>query len=414
MPTLPEAADRQHTAGAPGPAAGPVIPIPHLFAILFVLLSGLSPSPGRADSAAAEQQGKLDALRVRIDQLRLSMQAKTGEKDVLSKQLQQSERQIGRLARKLRALDKRLSRQRERIAQLKEEQVEQSHSLEGQKRELMRQVRAAYAMGRQERLKILLNQQDPATVSRMMAYYDYLNRERARRMAAIRAHMQRLADTEHEIAAEEAELVRLHGEQKERLADMQLSQQQRREVVQRLGRELKDQGRQLDRLKSDEQDLQTLIRGLEQALADIPAQHPRQVSFAGRRGKLSWPARGRIVQRFGTARLGGLVWDGVMISAPEGQEVRAIHHGRVAFADWLRGFGLLLIVEHGDGYMTLYGHNQSLFKEVGDWVDMNEPIALVGSSGGRERAGVYFGIRHQGRAVNPARWCKRPRRGRVG
>jgi septal ring factor EnvC (AmiA/AmiB activator) len=103
-----------------------------------------------------------------------------------------------------------------------------------------------------------------------------------------------------------------------------------------------------------------------------------------------------------------------MISAPEGHEVRAVHHGRVAFADWLRGFGLLLIVDHGDGYMTLYGHNQSLFKEVGDWVDVNEPIALVGSSGGRERAGVYFGIRHQGRAVDPTRWCRRPTGGKVG
>jgi septal ring factor EnvC (AmiA/AmiB activator) len=103
-----------------------------------------------------------------------------------------------------------------------------------------------------------------------------------------------------------------------------------------------------------------------------------------------------------------------MISAPEGREVRAVHHGRVAFADWLRGFGLLMIVDHGDGYMTLYGHNQSLFKEVGDWVGADEAIALVGNSGGRERSGVYFGIRFKGRPVNPTKWCRRLASGKVG
>ena len=410
---------RRDTGMRPSPAADVIQREPpdrhlHLLAALLVGLLCLLPASVWSESGAQEQRGKLEALRARINELHSSMQTKSGEKDALSKQLQQSEGQIGRLARKLRALDKRLARQRQRIAELHEEQGNQSRSLTTQQRELARQVRAAYAMGRQERLKILLNQQDPATVSRVMAYYDYLNRERARKMAAIRAHMQRLADTEREIADEEAELGRLYGEQQARLADMQRSQGQRREVVQRLIRELKDQGRQLDRLKTDEKDLKTLISGLEQVLADIPAEHPQQVAFTGRRGQLSWPARGRIVKRFGAPRLGGLAWDGVMISAPEGQEVKAIHHGRIAFADWLRGFGLLLIVDHGDGYMTLYGHNQSLFKEAGDWVDVNEPIALVGSSGGREQAGVYFGIRHQGRAVNPARWCRRPTRGKVG
>jgi septal ring factor EnvC (AmiA/AmiB activator) len=269
-------------------------------------------------------------------------------------------------------------------------------------------------MGRQERLKILLNQQDPATVSRVMVYYDYLNRVRAQKMQAIRAHMQRLAATEREIAEEEKNLAHLQEQQQAELAAMRLSQGQRQAVVARLTRELQDQGEQLDRLQNDERDLKTLISGLEQALSDIPAEHPQQAKFAGLRGKLPWPARGRISRRFGTPKLGSLVWDGVMISAPEGREVRAVHHGRVAFADWLRGFGLLLIVEHGDGYMTLYGHNQSLFKEAGDWVEVNEPIALVGSSGGREQAGVYFGIRHQGRAVNPARWCRRPTGRKVG
>jgi septal ring factor EnvC (AmiA/AmiB activator) len=130
--------------------------------------------------------------------------------------------------------------------------------------------------------------------------------------------------------------------------------------------------------------------------------------FASRKGELAWPAKGRIGARFGSARgVGRLYWDGVLIEAPEGGEVRSVHYGRVAFADWLRGFGLLLIIDHGDGYMTLYGYNQSLFKETGEWVEAGEVIAQVGRSGGRSTSGVYFGIRHNGEPIDPKKWCKK-------
>jgi septal ring factor EnvC (AmiA/AmiB activator) len=387
------------------------------FAPLLGPLLGLSMllhGDGFAAPEAEAQRARLEALRERISGLSAQMQSKSGEKTELSALLQAAEQQIGHLAGRLRVLDGRLARQRDALAGLERQQHEQTEALAAQRGALARQVRAAYLMGRQERLKILLNQQDPATVSRVMVYYDYLSRARVQKMQAIRTQMQRLAETEREIQDEERQLAQLHDEQARELAALRHLQQRRRDVVARLDRELEDQSRQLSRLKADERDLQTLIRGLEQALADIPVRHPQDERFGGLRGRLPWPASGRIVSRFGAPKLGNLLWDGVMISAPEGREVRAVHHGRVAFADWLRGFGLLLILDHGDGYMTLYGHNQSLFKEVGDWVEVNEPVALVGSSGGRERAGVYFGIRYQGRAVDPAKWCRRPSGSTVG
>ncbi|MCB1787023.1 MAG: peptidoglycan DD-metalloendopeptidase family protein [Chromatiaceae bacterium] len=375
----------------------------------------LAPSAQAAPAEEGEhQRQQLEALRSRIAGLREQMQEKSGEKTKLSVQLQETEEQIGRLARRLRVLDGRLERQRGRLDELRAERQQQVRSLEQQRTALARQVRAAYVMGRQERLKILLNQQDPATVSRVMVYYDYLSRARAAKMRAIRDQIAQLAATEAAIGDEERKLARLHAEQVSELAAMRQSQAQRQDVVAVLTRELNDQSRQLDRLQSDERELETLLSGIEQALVDIPVENPEQVDFAGLRGSLPWPSSGRIVKRFGAPKLGALVWDGVMISAPEGREVRAVHHGRVAFADWLRGFGLLLIVDHGDGYMTLYGHNQSLFKEAGDWVEVNEPIALVGSSGGREQAGVYFGIRYQGRPIDPAKWCRRASGGKVG
>jgi septal ring factor EnvC (AmiA/AmiB activator) len=383
-------------------------------ALLFAATLLFLPPHTVSASAAESQRAELETVRSRIDGLRAQMQSISEDKSEWVGQLQQTEQQIGRLARKLRVLEGQLQRQREELERLGREREAQAQALAEQRKALARQVRAAYAMGRQERLKILLNQQDPATVGRIMTYYDYLGRARAAKMQAIRGQLQALADTEQRIFDEERELHSLRERQQSELAALERSQAQRRDVIARLTLELTDQGEQLDRLQSDEQQLEMLITGIEQALADIPVGDMAEIAFAGRRGQLPWPARGRVLNRFGAQRLGGLVWDGVIIAAPEGQEVLAVHHGRVAFADWLRGFGLLLIVDHGDGYMTLYGHNQSLFKEVGDWVDAGEPVALVGSSGGRDQAGVYFGIRHEGRAVDPARWCLRPRGRNVG
>jgi septal ring factor EnvC (AmiA/AmiB activator) len=360
------------------------------------------------------QRGELEELRQRIGGLQAEIETKSGEKTELTRMLRDSEQQIGRMTRSLRILDERLERQSQRLDDLRLQQKAQQTALDQQRATLARQVRAAYAMGRQERLKVLLNQQDPATLSRVMAYYDYMSKARAAKMAGIRRQLQALATTGEAIRNEEQQLVQLRQAQQDEIAALQSSQAIRREVLARLSRQLTDRGRQLARLKDDERELETLLRGLEEALSDIPSTHPLQARFDRRRGSLPWPASGKIAERFGAPKLGSLVWDGVIIAAPEGKEVRAVHHGRVAYADWLRGFGLLLIVDHGDGYMTLYGHNQSIFKEIGDWVEENEPIALVGTSGGREHSGVYFGIRYQGRPIDPVRWCRRGKGGRVG
>jgi len=384
----------------------------------LLLLAVLLPVPLSAEEIRtenqAEQEQKLDLLRKRISGLQARMKLSQGEHSALSDQLQDSEQRIGRLARRLRVLAGRLERQQVRLQQLQQQQQQQQAALDQERDILRQQVRAAYAMGRQEQLKILLNQQDPAVVSRVLAYYDYLNRERMLRMQRIREQLEQLAHTRSQIDEERQRLARLQDERQQEKLALEQEQTTRREVMARLSREISDQGRELSRLRADEQQLQSLLRGLQEALADIPSAPAQQKKFAQLRGALRWPAQGVIAHTFGEPKIGALRWDGVMISAPEGNEVRAVHAGRVAFADWLRGFGLLLIVDHGDGFMTLYGHNQSLFKEAGDWVDAGEPVAGVGSTGGRKDSGVYFAIRRHGKAVNPARWCKRPRGKRVG
>ncbi|MEJ2576196.1 MAG: peptidoglycan DD-metalloendopeptidase family protein [Gammaproteobacteria bacterium] len=370
--------------------------------------------PLLAAAAPADERAALDRLRERIGALQSQIRATAGEQTALNTQLETAERRIGDIARRLRALEGELETQRVRLAELRRDEDRQREALAGEREALIRQIRSAYAMGRQERLKILLNQQDPARVSRLLTYYDYLNRARARRMAHLERRVSRLQDTRAAIGREEARLRELAASELGEQEELQRQQEARKHVLRRLAADLQGQERELAALERDELRLERLLAGIEQALADIPERSPSDERFEGGRGRLSWPARGVIEAEYGAPRVGGLRWDGVIIGAAEGAEVRAVHHGRVAFADWLRGFGLLLIIDHGDGWMSLYGHNQSLFKEVGDWVRAEEPVALTGSSGGRETPGVDFGIRHQGQPVDPLRWCRRPNGRRVG
>jgi septal ring factor EnvC (AmiA/AmiB activator) len=322
--------------------------------------------------------------------------------------LQKTEKQIGDFARRIRVTEQSLKRQKRRMAELESKRGDARLYLDQHRASLERQIRAGYAMGRQEKLKILLNQQDPAVVSRVMVYYDYFNSARVQQMASIRESLQQLRSIEREIAQEEQRLQQLLAKNQNQKSQFEAARTGRKKIIASLNRRLKDKGQELDSLKSDEKQLQSLLADIQQALSDIPLDSTAHVPFDSRKGKLPWPSRGRLAARFGSKRdVGKLKWDGVLIAAPEGQEVRAIHHGRVAFADWLRGFGLLLIIDHGDGYMSLYGHNQSLFKETGEWVEPGEVVAQVGNSGGRSTSGVYFGIRHNGQPKNPTQWCQR-------
>lgn len=360
-----------------------------------------------ADDDLEAKTQQLNQVKERIQSVHRQMHSTESQRDEQSRALQKTEEQIGLIARRIRVTDQSLERQRRQLAELEAERGDARLKLDKHKTTLERQIRAAYAMGRQEKVKILLNQQDPAVVSRVMVYYDYFNQARIEQMSMIRQSLAELKRIEREIAQEEQRLQQLQAKNNNERLQLEAAQKGREQIIASLDRQLKDKGQELESLKSDENQLQSLIANLQDALSDLPLDPAAHEPFRTRKGKLPWPSSGRLIATFGARRdVGKLKWDGVMIAAPEGREVRAIHHGRVAFADWLRGFGLLLIIDHGDGYMSLYGHNQSLFKETGEWVEPGEVIAQVGSSGGRSSSGIYFGIRHNGVPVNPKRWCK--------
>ena len=376
-------------------------------AILFlVCLMPMGQADEEQDLEAKARQ--LEQLKSRIDSLNRNLRSTESKRDEQSRELRKTEEKIGLIARRIRVTNQSLRRQKRQLAELEAERADARLKLDNHQSSLERQIRAAYAMGRQEKVKILLNQQDPAVVSRVMVYYDYFNAARIEQMDRIEASLRELRRIEQEIAREERRLQQLQAKNTNERKQLEAAKRGREEIIAQLSRQLKDQGNELKVLKDDESQLTSLISNIQQALSDLPLDPSAHDPFRSRKGKLPWPASGRLVASFGSQRdVGKLTWDGVMISAPEGREVRAIHHGRVAFADWLRGFGLLLIIDHGDGFMSLYGHNQSLFKETGEWVEPGEVVAQVGSSGGRTRSGIYFGIRHNGKPQDPKSWCKR-------
>lgn len=384
-------------------------------AALLLLLPALSLASGTiqrntppAERSATRQakETELLQLRERIAALRGDLHKVRSRYDSLREELRAVEQAVARISQELRDLDDRLAEQSRRLGALQKRRSELEGSIAQQRRYLEQQIRAAYAMGRQEYLKILLNQEDPATLGRALTYYDYLNRARSERITSLLATVQQLEGVRREIEAENARLAQLREQQRLRKVEQEKNQAARSELLAQLEEELSSKDRRLKGLLADEKELEGLILALAQALEDIPAEPGNHKPFAQMRGKLPWPARGRIVERFGSERLGSLRWQGVVIGAKEGLPVRAVSHGRVAYADWLRGYGYLLIIDHGDGFMSLYGHNQTLHKEVGDWVSAGETIASIGSSGGNERSGVYFEIRRNGKPQDPTRWCR--------
>jgi septal ring factor EnvC (AmiA/AmiB activator) len=240
----------------------------------------------------------------------------------------------------------------------------------------------------------------------MLVYFSYVSRARQAKIDTMQATLDHFAAVKDEIHLKTEALAALQVEQRRQVAELDAQREDRARNLVQLSEQLERQGGELKRLQRDEKQLQALLRSLQELLSDVPAEVGQQKPFKDLKGQLRWPARGQLAKRFGSRRgSSGLTWQGVLIEAADGTQVHAVSKGRVAFADWLRGFGLLLIIDHGDGYMSLYGHNEALYKEVGEWVDSGEVVATSGRSAGQTEAGLYFEIRHNGQPVNPLTWC---------
>ena len=348
-----------------------------------------------------------------MQQVERQLQTTQAEKDRQQQQLRRVETDLGQAQKAVHRLQQQQASIESRIERLQGEQQQASQDVVQQRALLSGQLRAAYAMGRQQRVKLMLNQEKPEQISRMLIYYEYFNQARIDQLTQLNQSLAQLKVLENQLGVENQSLTQVLANTQSETAKLDQAKLSREQVIRRLDRDIQSAGGELEKLQADEKRLQQLLASIRQAINDIPLSNLDAKPFAELKGQLPWPLKGKLLNRYGSKRQTG-VWDGVLIDAREGQPIRSISHGRVVFADWLRGYGLLVIIDHGAGYMSLYAFNQSLYKEVGDWVHAGEEIAAAGASGGRDNAGLYFGIRKQGKPINPAQWCRAIRKGRVG
>jgi murein hydrolase activator len=361
-----------------------------------------SPAPAAGDAQKTEAQ--LEAVKSEIERVARQVSNDEVEKSRLSKELRSAEVSVGKAREGLDGVRRQRAETASRRSSLAAEKKERESDLSRERESLAGQIRAAYMIGREEPLKLLLNQKDPERAGRMFTYYGYFGRARADQIHQIEDNVHSLAQLDSQLEAEDGKLAELEKAQRAQLADLEEARQHRSVVLASLEAQSHTRAESLERLRSQQAGLEKLLKELRRALEKLPAD--TNDAFARLRGKLAWPVSGRVVARFGETRAGGVKWDGVLVATERGAPVRAVSPGRVIYADWLPGLGLLTIIDHGNGYMSLYGHNEQLYKAVGEQVAAGDAIASAGDSGGTPRPELYFEIRKAGRPIDPRPWFK--------
>lgn len=377
-----------------------------VFSVTCLLLAATALAQGPNDEMTKVKEQELEEVRAKISQLKRSMDRRAADRDKITGSLQTAEVQISEMRINLADLERQRDFSVRKKARLDAELADREARLVEESDALAAQVRAAYTNGGRERIKLLLNQQDPAELGRMFAYYKYMSDYRGDNIQAVAEHITVLAKLRVEAADEANRISRLARARATELGELNKKQQERQQLLVSLNTQIKSEGSAIKRLVAEEQDLARLIAELTSILSDYPITSAEP--FSTLKGRLTWPVAGQLLHDFGQPRAGNTIkWNGVVLGAPRGREVRVVYHGRVVFADWLAGMGLLVIVDHGEGYMTLYGYNETILKSTGDWVAPGDPIATVGDSGGQSRAGLYFEIRKGTTPVSPRRWVSK-------
>ena len=375
-------------------------------ATLMFVASWASSAAAQDPELAQIKERELEQVREKISTLKSSMDERATERDRVTGELQEAELLIAEKRAYLRDLERQRAYSEKKKADIEADLARREDELASETEQLAAQVRAAYTSGNQERLKLLLNQHDPATMGRLLTYYRYMSEYRGANIETVNGYISELAELRAQVAAEESRLAVLADTRAAELEILDTAQAGRQSLLASLKSKIADEGLQIERLAAEEKDLARLIAELTSILSDYPITSEEQ--FSTLKGKLTWPVAGSLIHDFGQPRAGGQVkWNGVVLAAPRGREVRAIYHGRVVFADWLAGMGLLVIVDHGEGYLTLYGYNETTLKTAGDWVAPGDVIATVGDSGGQQQTGLYFEVRKGTRPQNPRQWVSR-------
>lgn len=374
-----------------------IIAAPHWLLVSVLALAVICPVP------AQEERAELDAVRERIEDLEARIEAEVSRIDADRLALRDIETQIAEQHRAVERTRRERAAERSRLEELNRAVAAARVELSSERDALSRQVLLSYMTGREELLKLVLNQESPSQIGRMVTYYDFFNGYRSERIESVREELEELAALVREARASEQRLVGLTATREVELAELESARARRNAMIAEREQRLNESDRTLDYLRDDEERLTDLIVELGDILAAFPAG--AEEPFENLRGRLAWPAVGRIESDFGELRDDGrLRWDGVVLAAAPGSTVRAVYHGRVTYTNWLPAFGLVMILDHGDGYLSVYGHNEALLREEGEWVLPGDELAQLASAGGR--SGLYFALAHAGKPIDPKDWMR--------
>lgn len=381
--------------------------MPIYFLLTIALLISSSLAYAETDSAQ-----RLESVQTEIESLNKDLSKKKANKEELFKLLEQQSRSVSEINRELFSLKNKISQNEAQLKTLQQQQAKQQQSYKQQLSAINNQIRSAYINAQPSYLKILLSQQDPARLGRSTVYYRYFHQARQQQLAEIDNILANLTDQQKQLFATQRIQQQLYEKQQQQQSALKRQTQRRQATLKQLDKDISSQDARLSLLREQEQSLQKLLQSLnvkEKGSTKSATQaKTKHTPFAHQAGKLSWPIKGKLLARYGSPRnLGKLTWKGIMIAAPTGKDIMAVAPGKVVFSDWLRGFGLLLIIDHGDQYMTLYGNNDTLLKQAGDNVTTGEIIAQSGNEGVRQHAGLYFEIRHKGNPTNPLKWLNK-------
>jgi septal ring factor EnvC (AmiA/AmiB activator) len=365
---------------------------------------------------SASQQEELENLRTRIAAMQHEIDKTSESKSEAADALRESERGISDSNRKLAELAEQLRAADKKLNGLQTQEQQLGNDLDTQQAQLGKLLYQQYLGGKQEYLKLLLNNQNPNQASRDLQYYEYIARNRATWLAALRGNLAALNAASMATREQRTELKSLRAEQAAQKTTLEKKQRARQQMLVKISQQLRLQRREINRLQRDENRLAQLVEKLTKMLAqpkskslfrndNLPDNRFDGSPFAQLKGKLTLPVKGEVTNQFGAQRPDSTVqWKGLFLRTSAGQAVKAVAAGRVVFADWLRGFGNLLIVDHGNGYMSLYGNNETLYKQVGDVLRGGDTVAAVGNSGGNEDSGLYFELRHESKPLDPMKW----------
>ena len=417
----------------------------------FILLSCAFTVAVAADQRAQTKQEIAQAAKD-IAELKKQLSKIQQEKSSAEQALKKTETEIGELEKQVDDLQQQ-EKKTEQELDLLDKQKKKLHSSRLDQQKLIAiQARAAYQAGQQEPLRLLLNQQQPEKFSRNLTYYQYIGKARQQQINEFNETIRQITNISAQITEQQNNLAEQRASLLSKQESLKTLRQQRQQKVASLSQQQRKETQSLNTRQADQAALNKVLQTIEATLARqaqeareaerkrqrLIAEQQRQQAeqlldrqpqpatgkqpqspmvstaithnggnFSTVRGKLPWPVNGRLIARFGSPRGDTRSkWDGVLISSQAGTQVRAIHPGRVVFADWLRGAGLLVIVDHGDGYLSLYGHNQSILSRPGDMVQTGQAISTVGNTGGQDQAALYFAIRQKGKPADPTQWCR--------